>query len=253
MTESKRVVCGRHGETQPTFTCRHVASGVACGFHAGVDDPAERWPDAWCDLCEEALQAAGGEWNAESEAQAAIKLLCTHCYEEARDLNRVVPPLARASGVRLTDVEASNLIHHAVHAAAAAQDASHARWGWRDMARWHFDHAASTLTFSDPGRPSVVADVRLVGSYSTQSGTFQWAWATFDERAPEAAAVSMLRVFGEVRGIARLTKPNWTCEEADGWRMASLAGYLLGTEGLYRAPFDDEYWWMLLDRWRAVN
>jgi hypothetical protein len=121
------------------------------------------------------------------------------------------------------------------------------------MARWDFDHKASTLKFSDPKLPTVIADVRLVGSYSMKTGTFQWAWETCDEGAPEAAAVSMLRVFGEVRGITKLTLPKLKCDETHGWEMASVAGYIFGADGLYRAPFDHQLWFMLLSNWRTVN
>jgi hypothetical protein len=98
----------------------------------------------------------------------------------------------------------------------------------------------------------VIADVSLVGSYSTKSGTFQWAWQTFEQKDPAAAAVSRLRVFGEVRGIAHLTTATRACEEVDGWEMASLAAYILGADGLYRAPFDHQRWFMLLRSWRTV-
>ncbi len=253
MRESRHVVCGRHGETPATFACLHVTRGVSCGFHASAEDPDEKWPDAWCDLCDEVLQAAGGEWNEISEKQAAIQVMCTHCYEHAREHNRRVPPLARGAAARLTEDEVSRLIHHAVHAVQAIQEASDRRWRWRDMARWEFDDKASTLTFTNPKRPTVIADVRLVGSYSTRSGTFQWAWQTYEDAAPAAAAVSRLRVFGDVRGVSGLTTPNIKCDENHAWEMAYLAGYILGCEGLYRAPFDDQRWFMLLSQWRMVN
>lgn len=92
--------------------------------------------------------------------------------------------------------------------------------------------------------------VRLVGSYSTKSNTFQWPWETFEEDTLEAQAISLLRVFGEVRGIRKLTTAKWECEEAEAWEMTSLAGYLLGGEALYRAPFDHLRWLMLLSNLR---
>jgi outer membrane protein OmpA-like peptidoglycan-associated protein len=98
------------------------------------------------------------------------------------------------------------------------------RWGWLDRARWDFDDEASTLVFSEPGRPTVVADVRLVDSYSTRTGTFQWAWQTFEPCAPEAKDVARVRVFGEVRGLADLTTANWACEEAVAWEWPRSRG-----------------------------
>jgi hypothetical protein len=35
--------------------------------------------------------------------------------------------------------------------------------------------------------------------------------------------------------------------------MASLAGYILGAEALYGAPFDHQRWFMLLSDWRMVS
>lgn len=251
MGERERVTCGAHGESPATFTCRHVATGVACGFHASADEPDDPWPDAWCDLCDEVLTAAGGEWTDDASELAQIQVLCSHCYEAARDRNQTPPPLARAT--HLGDDAAARLLHHAVHTAQATQEASRARWGWGELTRWDFDHEASTLSFSDPGRPTVVADVTLAGSYSTRTHTFQWAWATLDAHDPRAAAITRLRAFGEVRGLPRLTTPNFACDEAEAWELTSLAAYLLHADGLYRAPFEHLHWFMLLSGWRTVN
>ena len=74
--------------------CRHVADGVAYGFHAKAPTRTNPWPDAWCDLCEEAFQRGGGEWNEQNEQAVDIKVLCTHCYAVARERNIEVPRLA---------------------------------------------------------------------------------------------------------------------------------------------------------------
>lgn len=118
------------------------------------------------------------------------------------------------------------------------------------MARWDFDDRSRTPTFSDPDRPTVIADARHVGSYSTRSNTFRWAWATFDRGAVEIEDISRMRVFGEVRGIARLTTPTWSCDETNGWETASIAALILGAEGVYRPPFDHVRWFMLLSNLR---
>lgn len=252
MSDGKKIVCGAHGETPPTFVCQHVFGGVACGFHANPPAPDDPSPDAWCDLCEKAFQAGGREWNEESEKLADIKMLCTYCYKDVRARNRDVPRLARGAAARLTDREAAYLMHHAVHEAQARQTASNKRWGWLDMPRWDFDNEASTLTFS-AGNEKIIANVRLVGSFSTTANTFQWAWKTFQEDTAEARDSSYVRVFGEVRGISMLTTATFACDEAAGWKMASIAAYLLGAEGLYRAPFEHTRWFMLLSNFRKSN
>jgi hypothetical protein len=248
MSRRDLVTCGAHGETPSTFTCRHVATGAGCGFHASDEDPSDPWPDAWCDLCEE-RRREGGPAEAVAE-QAGITLLCTRCYESARELNRDVPVRARGAAVRLEEDERARLLHYAVHAAQATQERSFQRWGWEPMARWDYDDVADTLTFTDPSRPKRVADVRLVGSYSTRTSTFQWVWKTYPEGHAKAEAVARVRVFGEVRGIPELTVGNRACEEADGWEMAAISSLVLGGEGIYRAPSDHQYWFMLLSNFR---
>jgi hypothetical protein len=121
------------------------------------------------------------------------------------------------------------------------------------MSRWAYNLETLTLTMSDPARPTLVADLQLVGSYSTESNTFQWEWETAGDCAPEAEAVARLRAFGEVRGIAKLTIPNFACEEDEGWAMTSLAAYLIGAESVYRAPSDHLRIFMLLANWRTVS
>ncbi|MGE0398160.1 MAG: DUF6882 domain-containing protein [Kofleriaceae bacterium] len=237
-----------HGTTRATFVCTHVHRGVACGFHANPPAEDDPCPDAWCDLCERAFQAGGGEWNAESEKLADIVALCTFCYDEARVRNLHVPPLARGKAVPMKKAELERLFDHAVHQAQARQEASDKTWGWIQMGRWDYDPEASTLTFSDPAKGTLVADVVLVGSFSAKTRTFQWAWKTLGE-----GESARLQAFGEVRGIEKLTSAHWSGDETDGWAMTSLAAYLLGAETVYRAPFDHLRWFMLLRDWRRTK
>jgi hypothetical protein len=246
MSETDKLICGRHGETVATFMCRHLVLGAGCGYHADTD-PAKPWPDAWCDLCDELLAAAGGEWTDEAGEQADVRALCTHCYEDARARNQAVPPLARGAAARLTEEECRRFLHDAVHQAQARQDGFKQTWPLDDMARWDFDSDAMTITFTDPTRPGFTADVLLVGSYSTRSETFQWAWQTSGPGG-DSRAIGQLREFGEVRGIEQLTTPTWKAEVADGWEMAAVAALLLPADAFYRAPFDHLYWFMLLTR-----
>lgn len=251
MSESETVVCGRHGTTPVTFACRHVGAGVACGFHVDDEDPTNRWPDAWCDACEERRLADGG-WTDEFTMEV-IKVLCTHCWEHARDRNQHVPPLARGKRARLTEEEQLRLIAGASEQLKRTQAAAEAKWRFKKLPRWDFDHEERTLTFSEQSTPRLIADVRMVGSYSTKSNSFQWSWVLYDHDEPMIEGVDELPAFGEVRGIERLTTNYWDCEIVEAWEMTGIAGYLLGCDAVYRAPFDDLYWFMLLSRFREIT
>jgi hypothetical protein len=151
------IECDEHGVSQEAYACRHVSTGVACGFHSDVKTFANPCPDAWCDLCDEAL--AGGKWTKKLERAAQIRIMCRGCYAGARARNCDVPRLARGAAARLTDAEARKLLHETVHSAQAMNDAADARWGFIQMARWDFDGDARTLTFSsDDARSSRTCD-----------------------------------------------------------------------------------------------
>ncbi|HEY4180325.1 MAG TPA: hypothetical protein VGM90_25960 [Kofleriaceae bacterium] len=235
MSDDELVTCGSHGQTRSTFVCEHLVGGVACGYHAGTDGDADKWPDAWCDLCDEVDELPA----------ARIRLLCTHCYEDARARNEHPPLHARGVKAQMSAIEAGILLHHATHVMQALQDAATERWGLSSFVRWDYDDETKLLTFSDPTRPMIIADVRLVGSYAVKAREFEWSWKTY-EAEPETPDVDQVRVFGEVRGITRLTAATFDCDTSEGWEMASIAGYLLGTEALYRAPMDDLHVYMLL-------
>ena len=252
MSDREKVTCEMHGETPATYVCRHVANGLACGFHTPDESNDDPWPEGWCDSCDELLEEAEG-WSEEIVVASGLQLLCTHCYTVARDRNRVVPSLARGAAARLTPDEQQDLLHHAVHQAQAQQAQSDKQWHWIERDRWYYDDKSKTMTFSGKNRAPVLADVRLVGSYATASGTFQWAWALYSGLNPLVSGIWELQTFGEIRGILRLTTPWWECAQDEAWEMTSLAAYLTNAAGMYRAPFDELYWFMLLDNWRVMH
>jgi hypothetical protein len=241
--DNETVACDIHGETAPRYACRHVASGIACGWHYG---DGEETDSGWCDDCEERLVAAG-DWTPELIAE--MKVLCTHCFADARERNRNVPPLARGRTARLTEAEQDDLISGACDHVQALQETAKNRWRLGQLDRWDFNDEKRTLTFSDD-RPQLIADTRLVGSYSTKSESFQWSWVLYEPDDPLIRGIDGMPAFREVRGLAPLTTRYWNCEIADAWEMTSLAAYLLGSTAVYRAPFDDLYWFMLLDNFR---
>jgi hypothetical protein len=246
--DAHQISCRIHGTSPPTFTCRHVAGGVACGHHSAVGE--EVWLDAWCDACDEQQRAAGG-WNDELALAVGVPL-CTHCGDEARVRNAHVPPLARGRAARMTDAEMDALGAGAIEQLNRTQAAAVARWGFGELPRWDFDAAARTIAFSDERARRLVADVRMVGSYATASSSFQWAWVLYPPHDPLVEGISDLRGFGEARGIARLTTSYFDCGVGEGWGMTAIAAYLLGCDGVFRAPFGEVDWFMLLRDFRRL-
>lgn len=85
------VFCPNHGEGAPAFVCRHLVGGSGLGF---IEPFGEQAPDAseelaaWCNECENVRRQRGG-WDDASEGFAAVTLICSGCFENARIRNEV--------------------------------------------------------------------------------------------------------------------------------------------------------------------
>jgi hypothetical protein len=250
-----QVSCRNHGSTPETFVCVHLAKGAGCGYHASADNPNDPWPDAWCDRCEVAFQAVGA-WTSENEPELA--LLCTHCYEEARARNASVPEPLVGAPIPVDDETYVAFTRAACERAASRQERARTRWPiFAIHDRWHYDGEAGTICFERDGgqegeRATLVADVRVVGSFSTTTNTWLWSWGNEHVSDVERSAIDAVRVFAEVRGIAQLCEAHRPAELAEGWQMAAIAADLLGAEAIYRAPMDHLQVFMLLRGFRSA-
>jgi hypothetical protein len=101
---------------------------------------------------------------------------------------------------------------------------------------WNYDLQSGYFVFSDNDVPKVIANIQVVGSVSTDAGTWLWSWA--NASIPETVCDELHRVreFGIVNEIAKLTEPKWEAEEEDGWEMAAVVAVLLDGKGAYRCP-----------------
>ena len=250
MGRQKDIVCKVHGPAAVALACRHLMAGVACGFHTGPQDGTH--PDAWCDRCDELL-VTGGEWTIEMTRQADMTVTCVYCYDLAKQRNRDLPAHTRGKGAVLTADEQRKLGDFATKRIASLQEATRGKLEFDAYARWDYDEEARTLSFTDPDRATLVADVRLVGSFVPASHTFVWSWASHPDGGLLVSQIDTLRTFGEVRGMVQLTTTGWEATLADAWEMAAIAGYLVSCEGVYRAEYDDRYWFMLLSNWRRAR
>jgi hypothetical protein len=242
----KDIVCKVHGPAEVALACRHVIGGVACGWHTGIGEGAH--PDAWCDRCDEQL-ASVGEWTLEMARQSEMTVTCAYCYDLAKQRNRDLPAHTRGKRAELTAAEQTALRDYATARIATTQDAARKKLAFDHYARWDYDEDARALSFTDPDRATLIADVRIVGAY-TESHTFVWGWDTHPDGGLLVAGLDSLRMFGEVRNMSALATSGWPAKLADGWEMTAVAGYLLGCQGVYRADFDDRFWFMLLSNWR---
>lgn len=239
MSPPDQVDCTIHGPQGTTFVCQHIVwslrSRIAVGFFSASSN--EPRPDAWCAACQQARLAAGDEWTDDVMQSVGIQILCGACYDTAKAIwRRWRTRCVLASPPAFADLGWPDVVAAAGESLRARQHRLEAEYGIGRWERWDYDFDAATLTFSTAGRPGIVADIRVVGTTATSTGTWLWSWDN-PWIPPEARRdVDLVYAYGEQRGFEKLTTATWSGDERDGWEMTAVAACLLEGEGAYRAP-----------------
>lgn len=237
MTDTKdKVECAEHGSRDAAFVCQHLAQGEGLGFHIGYSDeePDALYPDAWCDACDAVLEAEG-EWNETAEDYADIKLVCSGCYADIRERNwtQGFDALNALIGESFAYLQAAQ-----ERFMQAFEVGKHERWDWYQE--------TGKLIFSNGGVPTVEADIDFVGSLSTRSNTWMWAWANTSFLESIKARSREIRALGEDHYFLPLASAVWPADEADGWEMTAVMAKQLGAIGAYRTPTDAGFVYMVV-------
>ena len=241
--DSDKVECGTHGRASATFICQHLRRGENLGFHMGFDPDHQDdlYPDAWCDKCDEILEEEG-EWNDTSEAFAKIKMVCSGCYQDIREKNwsqdnQSLSDLITSSCDYLNRVQNSFMEVYKV--------GDHERWDWYQE--------TGKLIFSHDGQPLVECDIDFVGSVSTRSDTWMWAWANSSLTDLIKRKSRCVREIGELNNYLKLACAIWPANEVDGWEMTSIMAKATKAIGAYRTPSDTGFSYLVVSKAKWVN
>jgi hypothetical protein len=127
----------------------------------------------------------------------------------------------------------------AFEAFRAKQDALAETYRLAAWQRYDYDTHAGTLTFSDAGRPRVLADIQVIGTI----GAHDWLWGWANDNWPAVSTNGMRRVreFGLEHGVEELTTEYLESDDLPGlgWMLAAISARVLDAEGAYRAPSGD--------------
>lgn len=241
--EDNKVECDEHGRCDAAFVCQHLMKGEALGFNVGYsdDESDELYPDAWCDECE-AVREAEGEWNEASATFADIKMVCSSCYTRIREKNWT-------EGVD----EVHDLISESFAYLSKAQEAFMREFKVGEHERWDWYQETGKLVFSNNGVPAVEADIDFVGSLSTQSNTWMWAWANTSLVESVKHRSQEVRALGETQQYMQLASAIWPAAEEDGWEMTAIMAKHLGSIGAYRTPSESGFTHMVISRARWLE
>jgi hypothetical protein len=126
------------------------------------------------------------------------------------------------------------------------QDSLNREYRLGQWPRYDWSQETRQIVFSEGGKPKVVADIQFVGSISTITNTWLWAWDNATIEPGLSDAVLKVRQHGQAHAFPHLTIPKWRADETDGWEMASIAAFLLGAKGAYRTPDEIGFTFMIM-------
>lgn len=135
----------------------------------------------------------------------------------------------------MSDAEFRELLDRCMAELRLKSEAHAASWGLGSTDWWNLDQEDGRLIFTSE-EIVAAAPAQIIGTYSTQSGTFLWAWDHPSVLPPLQEHARQVREFGERHDIAPLTTRKLECDEADAWEFAALACHLCGAQGAYRGP-----------------
>jgi len=98
------------------------------------------------------------------------------------------------------------------------------------------DLESGVITFTAATKV-ISAPIQVVGTYNTLDGTFLWGWDHPSVPEPLGADARLAREFGRRHDLPLFTTRKVECTEDQAWVFASVALYLAGAQGTYRAPF----------------
>ena len=244
VTDSDILHCSTHGEAQVTYICEHLAENAAQRWYCDYPSQDNPWPDAWCSRCNAAFLKQG-EWNEKNEGVANIKLLCSSCYEGRK-------------GESIASLDAASRKQWEAYLSECCLELTQKNEQlWQRMSlssykRWGWNQDTAQIVFSNDGIPGVIARIAFVGSFSTKSDAWLWAWANFNLVEAVREPTIAVRDYGEQNEFLPLTIPKWPATHEDGWHMAAVAARILGADGAYRTPSDSGFTFMVMHDVRTV-
>lgn len=235
-TKDNTVQCATHGVTTATYVCKHLLSGHSKGFHCGYDDnePDEKWPDAWCDDCQQTLEHHG-EWNESSASEADIQVVCSSCYEGLRDKHW-----------QQDDELVNKHLNVCDNYLSKKQTKFIKKFSINKYAQWQCFAEQRRLIFSHDNIPQVEAQIDIVGDFDQNTGRWLWAWA--NEELPEHVkkASQIVRSMGEKTQDLHLCSATWISTEQESQQMTAVMAKELRAIGFFQIPTDHGLQYMVI-------
>jgi hypothetical protein len=117
-------------------------------------------------------------------------------------------------------------------------------WGIGTSDRWSADLAQGSINFHFADH-TITGPIQVLGTWSSESDTWLWAWA--NDALPQSVteAASTTREYGRVHELEALTEAKLGATTAElSEDLASVVVELADLAGMYRAPTQNGFIWL---------
>lgn len=139
-------------------------------------------------------------------------------------------------GKRKQNVDADLYTSQAIELLQEQTAAHSSMWRLGDEDNWSADQNSGRITFWFADGTIAEADIQIVGTFNTASGTFLWSWDHPSIQEPLRAHARLARQFGERHRLLNFTERAVKCTEEKAWEFTAVAARLGGANGAYRSP-----------------
>jgi hypothetical protein len=99
-----------------------------------------------------------------------------------------------------------------------------------------YDQESSKIQFKTDGKVMLEFRVVFIGSWSTKSNTWMWAWANNSMTDGVKSQSSVLKELKLVTGFGIFTEESFNCDEAMAHELAAFSVDHLKAKGMYISP-----------------
>jgi hypothetical protein len=137
----------------------------------------------------------------------------------------------------MTDDEFDAFVQQATEQLRAKQEQLTKGYGLGTYPDFWFDQEKGTLQFKDScGHVGVEATIIPIGSFSTKSLTWQWAWANESVVGRLREKAESMKGLYELTGMNVFQTPVIEADEPMAWELAAMSVRYLESVGVYRMP-----------------
>jgi len=236
--DSELITCSTHGRRVPAYICKHLHENPSQEWYSELQGKDNLHPDAWCTQCEATFQKLGG-WSDDSGENAEITVVCESCYEYLRGQSVDVV-------TELVYDQWNEFVRSCSERLSEKQESLRQQFKIGEHKRWDWDLDTGTLIFSNDGVTAVTAEIDLVGSISSTSNTWLWAWANSSLSELKDNISIPVTEIGAESNFVKLTTPYWPADEVDGWQMTAICADILGSKGAYRTASETGFTYLII-------